>query len=43
MGLNELIEELEAIKEKIKKSEKELAESEALTRYVLVDPVLCAL
>ncbi len=43
MSLNELIRELEVIKDKIEKFKKELAESEALTRYALVDPVLRAL
>jgi len=43
MGLTELIRELENVKEKIAKFAKELAGSEALTHYALVDPILRAL
>jgi hypothetical protein len=43
MGLDELIRELESVREKISKFRQDLEGSEALTRYALVDPVLCAL
>jgi len=43
MGLDELIRELESVRERISKFRQDLEGSEALTRYALVDPVLCAL
>jgi len=43
MGLDELIRELESVREKISKFRQDLEGSEALTRYALVDPVLRAL
>jgi hypothetical protein len=41
--MKELIDAIERVRERIKKYEDKLKQNEMLTRYVLVDPILCAL
>lgn len=43
MPIEDLVKVIESLKEKIKKYQSELSQSEALTRYTLIDPLLRAL